>query len=341
MAKNDSNLDKQFKDLKEQYNKVPKRKKAFLIRSIIFVVLSTLLGAGLFGIRSSARIRTIKDYLNSNDYDMLMTIYDNDELRGNSVAYDCYQDKCLGIDNNIALAGISISEDINRDYLNEIANIKAYKNNQCKLEIYVDNNKVFESEDNVGELIATPLYIYYINESQNNYLYQLSIETLENKPLVEESIVRFALYGDHIFLLTKGEVLINYSIKENSFSNIANNIQRFFVSDSFIVQNEKTIFKISFNGRKKELLISNALLLGVDDEHVYYSNFGESSDGFIDIGNGENDEVDVKNNETEIKETVLYSYSFSTKEKQEIDRRDNIIHAVYLIDEGMVVDTVK
>ena len=101
-------------------------------------------------------------------------------------------------------------------------------------------------------------------------------------------------------------------------------------------------------------MITNALLVGADDKHIYYTNFGvsvdemptsvadeakENSEGVsaTDVGI----EID-KTNESNIQgKYVLYAMNIETKKITPIDGRDSFIRAVYITEEGILVDTME
>lgn len=352
MAKSTGNLEQRFQEMDKKYKKVPKRKWMFRLSTLLFVVFSFCMAITLSIARDNAKTEILNQYLQATDSETLNTLYDNFGVRGNALALDWFEQNMLGIPNNTALAGKSWNCNVNKNNRNEIGQVIAFCDTKTGgLKVNVDGKNVYSGKDSVGEIIATNDAVYFINETEDDALYVYNIENGKADKLISESIRQFAIYGNHIFYLNDAEKVARYSIETGMIYDVADNIQRFYLSDGLIVQNETNVMHVELDGSAYTPLVSNALLVGADAQHAYYTNFGISADVLqaeIIAENFENQEG--KNTEVleenvinkEIKgDYILFAINLSTKEKVAIDGRNSFIRAIYITEEGIYVDTVE
>lgn len=354
MAKERGNLERQFQDLEKQYKKVPKRKWMFRLATLLFIIFSFGMTIVLSIVRDNAKEKILNDYITSIEYDSLKILYDNIGLRGNMDAYNWYKDNFLGMDINVALAGKSRNCSGNTDNKNCIGNVEAYTNKDSKLIIKIDDKRVFFTENIVTEILATPADVFYIDETDGNTVHRYNIECAAEETFISDPVEQFFIYGNYIFALGKDEKIKRVSLDTKESIDLADNVQRMFVSDGVLVQSGTKIIKISFDGISNSEMITNALLVGADDKHIYYTNFGvsvdemptsvadeakENSEGVSATDEGI--EID-KTNESNIQgKYVLYAMNIETKKITPIDGRDSFIRAVYITEEGILVDTME
>lgn len=354
MVKSTKNLEQYFQEeMDKKYKRVPKRKWMFRLSTLLFVGFSLFMTMILSIVRDNAKTEILNQYLQATDSETLNTLYDNVGVRGNALALEWYEQNMLGIPNNIALAGNAWNCNVNRNNRNEIGQVVAFCDTKTGgLKVVVDGKRVYSGKDSVGEIIATNDTVYFINETDCDALYAYNIENNKVNKLINDSIHQFALYGNHIFYLNDAEKVVQYSIESRRIYDVADNIQRFYLSDGLIVQNGTNVMHVELDGSAYTPLVSNAFLVGADAQHAYYINFGISADVLqaeIIAGNSENQE-DEENKKVigenvmdkEIEgDYILFAINLSTKEKVAIDGRNNFIRAIYITEEGILVDTVK
>ena len=356
MEKIRENLEKQFQDVEKQYKKVPKRKWMFRLATLLFLLFSFVMMMVLSNARDNAKEKIVNDYISSTEYDTLKRLYDNIGLRGNLEAYKWYKDNFLGLDTNVALAGKSRNCTGNSNNRNSIGKIKAYTNKNDKLIIKIGGNKVFTSESVVTEVVSTPTDVFFIDETRGNTVQRYRIEDAEEEMFISDSTEQFFIYGNYIFMLGKDEILRRVSIETKESIDLADNIQRVFVGDGIFVQSGVKILRLSFDGNSSSEIVSRALLVGADEKHVYYTNFGVKSDEMptsvisektesVNNTSAVDESVEtVKDtvNEDDIQgKYVLYALNLETKKITPIDGRDEFIRAVYITEKGILVDTME
>lgn len=356
MVKERKNLEIQFQDLEIQYKKVPKRKWMFRLATLLFLLFSFVMAMFLPIARDNAKEKTVNEYISSTEYDSLKTLYDNIRLRGNLEAYNWYKDNFLGMDTNVALAGQSRSCNGNSDNKNSVGNIEAYTNSDKNLIIKIDGNNVFSSESIVTEVLSTPTDVFFIDETKGNSVQRYHIEGAEEEVFISEPTEQFFIYGNYVFALGKDERIRRISIDTKESIDLADNIQRMFICDGLLVQSGVRIIKLSFDGSSSTEVISNALLVGAEGEDVYYTNFGVKSDEMPTSVSSEKDEsadntsaadenseiVTGIANENDIQgKYILYALNLETKKITPIEGRDDFIRAVYITEEGILIDTME
>lgn len=338
--KDNISIENNIEELEAQYKKVPKRKWMFRLATLLFMVFSIFMATILSSRIDSVKNKSLNAYLNATDYETLNSIYDDIRIQGNNEAYSWFEENCLGIDNNIALAGFSNNCDANRDFYNAVSNVVAKCNVNRKVEIYVDGKNVYTSNDDVLEVIATPLAVYFIDSSSNNLL-KFDVQTREINVFVDDKVEQFAIYGKYIFYLSSDEVLRRINTDSLETTEIATNVQRFFVSKDLIVQNETDIVKIGLDGAGYTKLIGRALLVGADYNHIYYTNFGvEPSEMKVTATeNASNDGTETEEVREEIiGKYVVYAMNITQGDITPIDGRNEFIRAIYITENGILVD---
>lgn len=340
MAKPGKNIEEELEELNNQNKKIPKRKLSYWLSSVAFVAF-TIIMIIVLSWAKKASIKKIKsDYLNSVEYESLMSLYDNRILRGDVDAFNWFQENIVGLDTNIALAGISHNCEANTNYYNDVAGIKAYIDENNKLEIFLEEEKIFLSTDDVGEILATPYFVYYIDNSDGERLHQFDISNRSDVILVDKEVYQFAIYGNTIFYLGNDEQLSQVKLDTMETRDIANNVQRFFVTDGLAVQNGTQVILISIDGIQKKELANSALLVGADSNHIYFTNFGvtpeelQSSNNIMVDLNSENSEESISGN------YIVYAKTISSGAVKAIDGRKQFVRAVYVLSEGILVDTM-
>ncbi len=306
-----------------------KRKWLFRFATLLFIGASFFVGRELARTEERGKEKVLKTYLASAEYDTLLTLYDNDILRGNAEAFRWYEENVLGIDTNTALAGISRNCEGNKNYYNRIGTLEAYTSKKKRLVIKLDGNRVFVSEGTVSEVITTPEDVFYLDELDGSRIHRYRIETAADELFISEPAERFMLYGKYVFCLGKDGVLKRVAMDTKKSKDIANYVQRFFVADGLFVQSGMKIFKISVDGTECTELAAGALLLGADKEHLYYTNLEiASEEGTESLG--------------EIQESyVLHAMELSTKEVTSVEESEAFIRAIYATPDGLLVDTIE
>lgn len=346
MAKSTKNSEQQFDKMNKENKKEQKGKWKFKGVILFFVVFSFFTTIILFLVGNNDKEKMVERYLEVTDSQTLNTIYDNNRTRGDAAALVWYEQNMLGISNNTALAGVSWNCDVNKNNKNVIGDIIALRDsNTSGLKVTISGETVYSGEDSVGEIIATKESVYFIDETDNNSIHIYNIDTGEEKKLIDDSVCQFALYGNYIFYLNDEEKIIRYSLKTEEVKDVVNNVQRFYLTDNLVVQNGTNIVYVKLDGSSYTTLVSNALLVGADSEHVYYINFGISVDAINTKEVEENFEKDIIEKATIDKEIkgnyVLFAINLSTKENIAIEGRDSLIRAVYVTEKGICIDTVE
>ncbi len=331
MSETIQSVDKKFQELDEKYKAVPKRKWVFRFATLAFLVLTVLLSFVLGVVKDYGVKRAYTNYLETEDPAVLNDYFDNDAIRGNAEAMDRLEEFTIGIDNNIALAGLSWTSDTNKDYMNKIGDVTAWRDvDTGKLVININGEKKELGDVSVGEIIAKQDIVYYKSEA-DEVLYRYPLTGDRPIAVLADPIQSFAIIGDQIFVLTKAGVIVRYSIEDKSVEEVVTNVQRFYIAGTLIVQNGTKVYTIGLDGSDKTELIDNALLVGADSKNVYVTDFGSADKKIIDsIGNS------IQSNGT----YILYSFNMETRTIEAIDSSDDFIRAVYSTENGIVMDTL-
>lgn len=352
MGKNIENLEQKFQEMDKRYKEVPKRKWNFRLTTLIFMTISFFMAIVLSIARDNSIDKIVTRYLEATDCETLYTLYDNIATRGNTTALAWYEQNMLGISNNTALAGISWNCEANKSNMNVIGDIVAFCDEESGgLKVNVSGETVYSGQSSVGEIIATKECVYFIDETDGDSLHIYSIDTDQEKKLIDDSVCQFALYGNYIFYLNNADKIIRYSLETAEMNDVVDNVQRFYFADDLIVQNGTDIVCVKLDGSSYTTLLPDALLVGADSERVYYTNFGmptedistevESESSKIQGIEAISDVLQENSAEQEMEEEyILFAINLSTKEKQPIDERNSFIRAVYVTEEGIFVDTV-
>ena len=336
----------ELNNIKNKYKAVSRRKWMFRLATFVFVVFSFMYAVAVSIAKDATIDKAVKKYTSSTDINILMSLYDDPKIRGNRESLTWYEQNVLGIDNNTALAGIPRTIDYDEEQKNKIKDIEAYiDKNDGKLKIYKNQNLIFDCKDEVLEVIATDNQVFYINQSDSNSLHVYNIEGNQDSKIIDDKVVQFAIYGNRIIYLNRDNELFRYSLETNDNSKIAQNVQRFFLSGSIIAQTEKSIVEIKIDGKKYEKIIDDALLVGANEDCIYFSNFGVTSDELqreIAEGDKKNEEtrtVEIDDSELS-KEFIVYKLDMKTKEKIPVAGSDKLVRAVYVNGEDILIDTV-
>lgn len=298
--------------IKEKGRKV---RKKFQIVAITFCAIVVLLC-----IFSSEDLDSkVHSYLSSKEDKVLEAFLDDDTIRTSNECYEWYEKNFLGITNNEALMCNGISDDGKTNYNNKIGKIKIYENTkQDTLVLEGNEGKSILHKGKVGEVIATKKKVYYINRNHKNILESITIQTKENKQLTKEGVLSFAILGNTILYLNESQELVYLDEKDLSKEVLATNIQRFCVGDQIVAQNDKQIISISYDGKKIEKYVDNAILGGYKENEVYYCKLPKSEGGMFQ----------------------LYKMNTKTKSSEMLKEEKSFINAVYFVDNKMIVDTI-
>lgn len=349
MAKRVETLEQQFRKMDK---KISRRKWRFRLATMLFVFFSFFMTIVLSIARDNAKDKKVKEYLEAMDSETLYTLYDNIGTRGNIVALAWYEQNLLGISNNIALAGISWSCEANKCNRNIIGDVVALCDDKSgALKVIVSEKTAYVGKNIVGEIIATKDIVYFVDKTDEKSIHSYNIGTGEEKRLINDSVCQFALYGNYIFYLNDAEKIMRYSLETEEVNEVVDNVQRFYLAGGLIVQNGTDIVCVELDGTSHITLVSNALLVGADSEYVYYTDFGMVAYDINTETVGEGSEnKNRKNTLTTMEENIvdkevggkyiLYAIALSTKEKRVIDESNDFIRAVYVTEEGILVDTV-
>lgn len=344
MSNNLSQMKDRVAELDMEYAKVPKRKRRFRIAALLYILFLILLYLIITGRIRAVQKAAATDYLKETDEKQLNNLYEDEPLRGNAEALDWFESNMLGISNNNALAGVSWNCEGNTNFKNQIGEVVAYQDDSNKaMVVEVAGQKVFTSEHKASEIIATAENVYYIDEDKVDTLRVYHVKTGKDEGL-KAGVSQFAVYGDYLIYLDKHETIYRYSLEDNQSSEIVNHVQRFFLCGSIIAQNNKAIQKVGLDGINHVELLHDALLIGADASHIYYTNFGVTAKQlkqYIDEEASKDypiviePEVDI-NEEFIVCETDLY-----TMQTRIIDSSNSIVRAVYRTDEGILIDTIE
>ena len=343
MGKTTDTLEQQFQELDLKYKQVPRRKWMFRLATLLFVFFSFCLAMYVSIVKDGAEEKAVNAYLEVNDPEALNEIYDTAAIRGNTTAYSWYEENMLGIKNNIALAGLPWNCDANDEYRNEINGITAYVDNDAKtLVVQKDGDTLHVSKDAPGEVIATLDNVYFINKTAGNSLYVYDIAADQEVLVAEDDIDQFAVYGRYIFYLNSAEQIMRVSLESGETAEVANNIQRFYMAGELVAQNGTKVLKIALDGSGYSKLADNALLVGADSEHAYYTNFGVEPEE-IENSDSAEDESETGTEETVsiAGDYVLYAINVNTDDTVPVDGRNSVIRAVYVSEDGILVDTIE
>lgn len=333
---NGESIGTQINELNVQYQRVPRRKWRFRAATAIFILFSIIMCMILSSARHGSKERKIRDYLNQNDTESLLMLYDDVMLRGDERAFEWYEENLIGINSNTALAGLSRNCDGNLDNKNQIRDTSAYTDSNGKLHVFLGEKEVFSPRAVVPEVILTHHYAFYIIEN-NNTLCRYNIDDGVNTIIWNEPVDRFMIYGKYIFLLGKDEIVRKVDFDGNEEEKVVGNVQRFFVVGDLIVQDGVNIYKVSLDGRKSEKIVKDAFLVGAGNECVYFINFGVSPEEMLrNQKNGE----EISNDQIPSEKYVVFALSLNDGSITPIDGRAKFIRAVYVVDEGIYVDTV-
>ena len=99
------------------------------------------------------QISASKEYVSSTKTEVLNQFVDNKFVRDSEECYLWYEKNMLGMQNNNALTGESVTSKANTNYYNEIDGIAACKNKEGCLYIKKGNKIIYEGTDTINELI--------------------------------------------------------------------------------------------------------------------------------------------------------------------------------------------
>ncbi len=323
MAVEKDTLEKQFNEIEEQYKDIPKRKRSFRIYTLVFAVLIAALMGIVYYEDKTTNESNINNYLQSTDEDTLNGLLENGILADNEECYLWYEANLLGIKNNTALAGVSRTCGVNTCYFNQKGNIAAYRDEKSgRLIIQKDGAVIYEGQDAVGEIIMAGNQVFYIDTEDESSVYLFTTDDLKSIKIIDKKVQQFAMYGRQLVYLDEEENLVLYKINGGSEENIAKNIQHFFAGSTIVAQNGNQVVAISLTDGKVSSLIKDSIVVGRDNNHVYYTEFGPKKD---DGG---------------ITSYHLYCMDLQTGECSEIEETDVFIRAVYTVNDEIFIDEI-
>ena len=282
------------------------------------------------------------EYLESEVLDLVNGYFDNDAVRGDVVAMERLEELTIGIPNNVALAGKTRSKHPNKSFVNTIDDNCVWRENKNGIiQVTINGEKQDWGDIKVSEIIATRDGVYYIDET-DGYLYCHPWNEGQTIVIISEKVLSFAIVGDQIFALSESGIIKRYSLQEKIAYDVADNIQRFFVVGDLIVQNGLEIYSVGLDGMNKRLLVGNALLLGADNESVYFTDFGKGQERIIDKLslelNSNSEEKDNSDGDMDSESYVIYAINHETGMISVVDIVGEFVRSVYKTEDGMQID---
>lgn len=134
-------------------------------------------------------------------------------------------------------------------------------------------------EKPVGEIFVAGNQIYFVDCSDNNHMYSLTIG--ENSPvvLIEEPVDRFVVIGRNVLYLKTDGVLCYYNAETGTTEELASGVKNYFLGNGLILEAGSTIYQFEVNGNNlKEIYVSDdpsMKLSGVDHGIIYFSESGK------------------------------------------------------------------
>ena len=123
------------------------------------------------------------------------------------------------------------------------------------------------------------------------------------------------------------------------------NIQRFYAGSRIVAQNGDKIITVSLDGNQCEDLIDGAMLEGYNNRIVYFINVSNINqiDAESEISRSIKQEITEKYNE-ELTiangNIAVYSYNMDTKEIELQAECKDMVRAVYVVGDEIVIDTL-
>lgn len=268
------------------------------------------------------QISASKEYVSSTKTEVLNQFVDNKFVRDSEECYLWYEKNMLGMQNNNALTGESVTSKANTNYYNEIDGIAACKNKEGCLYIKKGNKIIYEGTDTINELIMKKDGVYYLKEKDKK-LYRYLLTEKNESVVINQKIKSFALYGNYIVYNDQNDKLVRFYLQEKKSLELAYNIQRFFVGSKIVAQNGNQIVSIALDGNNIIAIKKNALLMGYYDGQVYYL---ELDKGEIKDSNGK---------------YILYSCDINGSGKEKVETSENMIRGIYCVGDKIVVDSME
>lgn len=283
------------------------------------LVLLTILMFAIPSIWTSYKVKTFSTYTAKNNKEKLNSFLDDSIFKHYEACFSQYEKAMLGIKNNTALSGISISCDANKTYENKIKDMMISRNPDNQMLEIKENGQVQTlTNTKVGEIIATTERIFYIDTDQNNILCSMDLDSKKMEIVSESHVDKFAVLGNYIIFLTSDGKLKRFDLKNKTDIPLAENIQKFYIGKDIIAQNSTQIVSISYDGKKTKKLKGNAILKGYNDGIVYFMPFTS------------------KNNN----KFLLYQLDIETLEESSVEKSNKYIKSVYVVNGKNVIDTV-
>lgn len=323
-----------FNEIEEQYKRVPHRKNVFRIATLFFIVFTIFISFIVNGLKKNGNEKAVREYLSTQNEEVIDEYFENDAVRGNAEALAKFEEATLGISNNTALSGLSWNCDANLEYRNVIDNIEAYRcQDTGELAVAVDGQNISIDQFVVDEIIATRENIFFIN-TEDGCLWEYSIEKNESNKLTDIQTNQFAVIGDQIYILTDSSSIVRYSLSDSKTYDVVTNVQRFYVAGNLMVQSGVDIVSIALDGSSHNTLVSNGLIVGANDNSIYYIDFGKST-GITDIPTVNGVLVDLENL------NKLYEMHVDTRQIDTVTWSEGFIRAAYYTDNGIVIDEIN
>ncbi len=326
-------------------SQIRKRKIRLFISSIVFVFAYSLIIIITPANDKVQKSKRVQSFMNAtaDEKEELYEYLDNDALTDNEAAYEQFCNEMLGIDNNTALAGISISVSANPNYMNALMDNKAWLDGE---NLIIDiGGKVSEVSNSADEPILSIDNLYYIDKSSGNRLTQYRLSDGTKDILYNSGIKQYAVYGKYIIALGEDWNIYRINIESKECKVLVGNIQHFYAGSKIIAQNGDKIITVSLDGNQCEDLIDGAMLEGYNNRIVYFINVSNMTqiDGESEISRSIKQEITEKyNKELTIANgnIAVYSYNMDTKEIELQAECKDMVRAVYVVGDEIVIDTL-
>lgn len=280
-----------------------------LLTILMFVIPSTWI---------SHKVKIFSTYTAKSNKEKLNSFLDDSVLKHYETCFLQYEKVMLGIKNNTALSGISISCDANKIYENKIKNVVISRNPDNQMLEIKENGQVQTFTNmKVGEIIATTERIFYIDTDLNNILCSMDIDSKKTEIVSKFHVDKFAVLGNYVIFLTSNGQLKRFDLKHKKDLLLAENIQKFYIGKNIIAQNSTQIVSISYDGKQTKKLKENAILKGYNEGIAYFMPFVNKNNKFL-----------------------LYQLDVETLEESSVEKSDKYIKSVYFVNGKKVIDTI-
>lgn len=138
------------------------------------------------------------------------------------------------------------------------------------------NEQQLVSDMSAGEMLLYNGNLYFVNNTDNQSIYKVSIEgQVSPEKVVDNRVVKFVISGSSIIYIDDNNKINKFDMDSKLIASIQDKMEDFCYNGSILALNNRKIISFSSSGKNAKILTEgNITLLNSDNDYIYYSKDG-------------------------------------------------------------------